>query len=140
MLQSFASKRGKLVAQRGQTESERSIGGLLLFVYHCFDRIVNYLSGLSRPEQVEGYFTDGVILGSQGFVESHFLRLKQTLGYRRHNAATHLTALGSPGLWVFRATCRSGRSIRLSPDPCAIHSHCRSLELRTEIFVESRTP
>jgi len=102
VLQSFASKRGKLVAQRGQTESERSIGGLLLFVYHCFDRIVNYLSGLSRPEQVEGYFTDGVILGSQGFVESHFLRLKQTLGYRRHNAATHLTALGSPGLWVFR--------------------------------------
>ena len=48
------------------------------------------------------YFTDGVILGSQGFVESHFGRLKQTLGYRRHRVATHLTALGSPGLWVFR--------------------------------------
>ena len=48
------------------------------------------------------YFTDGVILGSQGFVESHFLRLKQRLGYRRHKAATHLTALGSPALWVFR--------------------------------------
>src|ERR1700720_4621186 len=29
-------------------------GDLLLFVYHCFDRIVinGYLSGLSRPEQV----------------------------------------------------------------------------------------
>jgi putative transposase len=27
------------------------------------------------------YFTDGVILGSQGFVESHFGRLKQKLGY-----------------------------------------------------------
>ena len=29
-------------------------GGLLLCVYHCFDRIVinGYLSGLSRPEQV----------------------------------------------------------------------------------------
>jgi len=48
------------------------------------------------------YFTDGVILGSQGFVESHFNRLKQKLGYRRHKAATRLTALGSPGLWVFR--------------------------------------
>ena len=48
------------------------------------------------------YFTDGVILGSQGFVESHFLRLKQRLGYRRHKAATRLTALGSPGLWAFR--------------------------------------
>src|SRR6201997_5768397 len=29
-------------------------------------------------------FTDGVILGSQDFVESHFARLKQKLGYRRH--------------------------------------------------------
>jgi hypothetical protein len=48
------------------------------------------------------YFTDGVILGSQGFVESHFLRLKQRLFYRRHKAATRLTALGSSGLWVFR--------------------------------------
>src|SRR5438477_5426993 len=29
-------------------------GGLLIFVYHCFDRVVinGYLSGLSRPEQV----------------------------------------------------------------------------------------
>lgn len=48
------------------------------------------------------YFTDGVILGSQGFVESHFGRLKQKLGYRRHRAGTCLTALGSPDLWVFR--------------------------------------
>src|SRR6266436_3876691 len=32
--------------------------GLLLFVYHCFDRIVinGYLSGLSRPEQVVHFF------------------------------------------------------------------------------------
>jgi len=30
------------------------------------------------------YFTDGVILGSQGFVQSHFGRLKQKLGYKRH--------------------------------------------------------
>ena|SRR6516164_4087087 len=48
------------------------------------------------------YFTDGVILGSQGFVESQFVRLKQKLGHKRHRAATCLTALGSPGLWVFR--------------------------------------
>jgi DNA-binding PadR family transcriptional regulator len=33
---------------------------LLLFVYHCFDRIVihGYLSGLSRPEQVVYFFRD----------------------------------------------------------------------------------
>jgi hypothetical protein len=48
------------------------------------------------------YFTDGVILGSKGFVESHFARLKQKLGYKRHRAATCLTALGSSALWAFR--------------------------------------
>jgi hypothetical protein len=33
-------------------------GDLLVFVYHCFDRIVihGYLSGLSRPEQVVYFF------------------------------------------------------------------------------------
>ena len=33
-------------------------GNLLIFVYHCFDRIVihGYLSGLSRPEQVVHFF------------------------------------------------------------------------------------
>jgi hypothetical protein len=33
-------------------------GGLLAFVYHCFDRIViyGYLSGLSRPQQVVHFF------------------------------------------------------------------------------------
>jgi len=32
----------------------RLFGSLLVFVYHCFDRIVinGYLNGLSRPEQV----------------------------------------------------------------------------------------
>jgi len=48
------------------------------------------------------YFTDAVILGNQSFVESHFGKLKQKLGYRRNRAATRLTALGSPSLWVFR--------------------------------------
>ena len=33
-------------------------GGMLTFVYHCFDRIViyGYLSGLSRPERVVNFF------------------------------------------------------------------------------------
>src|ERR1700704_4268807 len=35
-------------------------GDLLVFVYHCFDRIVinGYLSGLSRPEQVVHFFRE----------------------------------------------------------------------------------
>jgi len=40
----------------------RLFGGLLLFVYHCFDRLVihGYLSGLSRPEQVVYFFREVV--------------------------------------------------------------------------------
>ena len=36
----------------------RLLGDLLVFVYHCFDRIVinGYLSNLSRPEQVVYFF------------------------------------------------------------------------------------
>jgi len=36
----------------------RLFGSLLLFVYHCFDRVVinGYLSGLSRPAQVAYFF------------------------------------------------------------------------------------
>jgi putative transposase len=48
------------------------------------------------------YFTDGVILGSKAFVESHIQRLKQKLGYKRHRAAKPLTELGFEGLWVLR--------------------------------------
>ena len=37
-------------------------GSLLVYVYHCFDRIVihGYLSGLSRPEQVAYFFRNVV--------------------------------------------------------------------------------
>ena len=40
----------------------RLFGTLLLFVYHCFDRVVinGYLSGLSRPGQVVHFFHDVV--------------------------------------------------------------------------------
>ena len=40
----------------------RLFGSLLLFVYHCFDRVViqGYLSGLSRPGQVTYFFHDVV--------------------------------------------------------------------------------
>jgi hypothetical protein len=41
---------------------KRLFGGLLVFVYHCFDRVVihGYLSGLSRPGQVAYFFRDVV--------------------------------------------------------------------------------
>ena len=37
-------------------------GSLLLFVYHCFDRVVinGYMSGLSRPGQVVHFFQNFV--------------------------------------------------------------------------------
>ena len=61
---------------------------------------------LSLPERLRcriRYFTDGVILGSQSFVESHFYNLKHKLGYRCRRPATRLTALGwADTLWVFR--------------------------------------
>jgi REP element-mobilizing transposase RayT len=61
---------------------------------------------LSLPERLRcriRYFTDGVILGSQSFVESHFYKLKHKLGYKRRCPATCLTALGcADTLWVFR--------------------------------------
>jgi hypothetical protein len=46
---------------RGEAPMEsftKLFGSLLVFVYHCFDRIVihGYLSGLSRPEQVVYFF------------------------------------------------------------------------------------
>jgi len=61
---------------------------------------------LSLPERLRcriRYFTDGVILGSEAFVESHFSNLKAKLGYRRQHTGTPLTVLGcSDRLWVFR--------------------------------------
>ena len=48
------------------------------------------------------YFSDGVILGSQGFVEAHFQRLQQKLAYKRPRPPKPLRALGSTELWVFR--------------------------------------
>ena len=61
---------------------------------------------LSLPERLRcriRYFTDGVILGSQSFVESHFYNLQRKLGYRRRRPATRLIALGcADALWVFR--------------------------------------
>ena len=48
------------------------------------------------------YFSDGVILGSRSFVESHSQQLKQKIGYKRKSGPTALKTLGQATLWVFR--------------------------------------
>ena len=48
------------------------------------------------------YFSDGVILGSHSFVESHCQRLKQKSGFKRKSGPTALKILGPAALWVFR--------------------------------------
>jgi putative transposase len=60
---------------------------------------------LSLPERLRckiRYFSDGVILGSRGFVESHCQRLKEKLGYKRKTGPTALKIFGPAALWVFR--------------------------------------
>jgi putative transposase len=47
-------------------------------------------------------FSDGVILGSRSFVEFHYRRLKQKLGYQRGSGPIALKILGLAELWVFR--------------------------------------
>ena len=48
------------------------------------------------------YFSDGVILGSREFVQSHCQRLEQKIGYKRKSGPTALKNLGPAALWVFR--------------------------------------
>jgi putative transposase len=48
------------------------------------------------------YFSEGVILGSRSFVQTHFERLKQKIGYKAKSGPTCLKILGSDSLWAFR--------------------------------------
>ena len=48
------------------------------------------------------YFSDGVILGSRAFVESHCQRLEQKIGYKRKSGPAALKFFGPAALWVFR--------------------------------------
>ena len=48
------------------------------------------------------YFTDGVILGSREFVQSHCQQLEQRIGYKRKSGPTALKIFGPATLWVFR--------------------------------------
>jgi hypothetical protein len=61
---------------------------------------------LSLPERLRcrmRYLSDGVILGSQSFVQGHLAKLSEKLGAKRRRSAKRLVALGgSDPLWVFR--------------------------------------
>ena len=48
------------------------------------------------------HLTNGVVLGSRSFVEFHYQRLKQKLGYQRGSGPIALKILGLAELWVFR--------------------------------------
>jgi putative transposase len=77
------------------------------FALPTAERVFAQQGELSLAERLRcriRYFTDGVILGSQGFVESHCHRLKHKLGYQRRGAATSLQTLGSSTLGVPQAT------------------------------------
>jgi hypothetical protein len=67
----------------------RLFGSLLLFVYHCFDRVVisGYLSGLSRPGQVVHFFQNVVgepVIG------------KEVLSRRTNEYQAWVEAFGTP--------------------------------------------
>ena len=75
----------------------RLFGDLLVFVYHCFDRIVinGYLSNLSRPEQVVYFFRQ--VLGIP--VVSKEVLSKRTEEYKAWVAAFARNH-GHPGEWA----------------------------------------
>src|SRR5476649_2856058 len=72
-------------------------GSLLLFVYHCFDRIVinGYLSNLSRPEQVVYFFRQ--VLGIPAVS-------KEVLSQRTNDYRSWVEAL--PGIMGFPSNGR----------------------------------
>jgi hypothetical protein len=74
---------------------------LLVFVYHCFDRIVihSYLSGLSRPEQVVHFFRQ--VVGAP--VVSKELLSKRTSDYQNWveaSARNHKVPIQWAEKWV----------------------------------------
>jgi hypothetical protein len=70
---------------------------LLVFVYHCFDRLVihGYLSGLSRPEQVVYFFPQ---VGSVSVVSKEVLR--QRTDHYRHWVEAYTRNHNIPIQWA----------------------------------------
>jgi hypothetical protein len=122
-------------------------GSLLLFVYHCFDRIVinGYLSNLSRPEQVVYFFrqvlgipivskevlskrTDEYKIWVEAFARNHGVPIEWAeKGVRKEDyvlpALRRMEKKNSFGVYFIFRSMEQGRTFRISmpkfptPDP-----------------------
>ena len=114
----------------------RLFGSLLVFVYHCFDRIVinGYLNGLSRPEQVVHFVREvlGIPVVSkeilsqrtndyQGWVEAYARNHKIPIEWAGKGVRKEDYVL--PALRLHRPGCLSG-----GPAPLSL---CRPTRLRS---------
>ena len=94
-------------------------GELLVFVYHCFDRIVihGYLTALSRPELVVHYFRDivGVAEVSKEALSQRTNDYQRWVEACRRKIEKSLGAQSIPGLieGAKRGLRRKGFRIRL---------------------------
>ena len=71
-------------------------GAWLVFVYHCFDRIVLsgcYLMGLQRPGQVVYWLQQ--VLGIEAITKEVLYR--RTLEYNRVGGVFYVPGIGAPG-------------------------------------------
>ncbi len=111
---------------------------LLVFVYHCFDRIVihGYLSGLSRPEQVVHFFrqvlgtvvvskevlsrrTDDYRAWVEAFARNHNIPMEWAeKGLRKEDhvrpALRRLEKRGAYGVYFIFKSMEQGRTFRIS--------------------------
>jgi hypothetical protein len=133
----------------------RLFGSLLVFVYHCFDRIVinGYLNGLSRPEQVVHFVREvlGIPVVSkevlsrrthdyQGWVEAYARNHKIPIewagkGVRKEDyvlpALRRLMKKNAYGVYFIFKSMEQGRTFRIStPKYPANDPNYRILALR----------
>ena len=111
---------------------------LLVFIYHCFDRIVihGYLSGLSRPEQVVYFFhevlgipvvskevlsqrTDDYRNWVEAFARNHKIPMEWAeKGLRKEDhvlpALRRMEKLGAYGVYFIFKSMEQGRTFRIS--------------------------
>jgi hypothetical protein len=95
--------RNKVPGAEFSLRTGQLFGDLLLFVYHCFDRIVihGYLSGLSRPEQGVHFFRNVVGIS----VLSKEILSQRTADYQNWVERGWPAAVIEHGLGPLRSPC-----------------------------------